>query len=61
MSIDNLCNEGQHRSLHQLGDRLRKALRAVGAKSGADIIILLLSFSYLPPIRGPSIAIMLLY
>ena len=36
MRMDNLCNEGPHGSLHQLGDRLRKSLRAVGVKSGDD-------------------------
>ena len=34
MIMDNLCNEGPHGLLHQLGDRLRKSLRAVGVKSG---------------------------
>ena len=36
MRMDNLCNEGPHGLLHQLGDRPRKSLRAVGAKSGED-------------------------
>ena len=36
MRMDNICNEGTHGSLHQLGDRLRKSLRAVGVKSGDD-------------------------
>ena len=34
MRMDNLCNEGPHGLLHQLGVRLRKSLRVVGAKSG---------------------------
>ena len=34
--MDDLCNEGPHGSLHQLGDRLRKSLRVVGVKSGDD-------------------------
>ena len=34
--MDNLYNEGPPGSLSQLGDRLSKSLRAVGAKSGAD-------------------------
>ena len=34
MRMDHLCNEGPHGSLHLLGDRLRKSVRAVGAKSG---------------------------
>ena len=36
MRMNNLCNDGPHGSLHQLGDRLRKPLRAVGVKSGED-------------------------
>ena len=36
MRMDNLCNEGPHGSLHQLGDRLRKFLKAVSVKSGDD-------------------------
>ena len=36
MRMDNLCNERLHGSLHQLGDRLRKSLLAVGVKSGDD-------------------------
>ena len=34
--MDNLYNEETHGSLHQLGDRLKKSLRAVGARSGED-------------------------
>ena len=33
--IDNLYNEERNGPLHQLGDKLRKFLRAVGARRGA--------------------------
>ena len=38
MKMDNLYNEGPHGSLHKLGDKLRKSLRAVDTKSGADTV-----------------------
>ena len=36
MTMENLYNEGPHGLPHQLGDKLRKSLRAVYAKRVAD-------------------------
>ena len=35
MRMDKLNNEGTHGSLHQLGDKRRKYLRAVGQSVGS--------------------------